>query len=246
MLCASAAFALAARGGPPWAVGAAIGLAMLARLPLAAAAPALALLAARASGAPVPTVLGRVLLGAAPMALALLAYDALRFGSPFDLGYERIVRGDIFFSHGLFSAFYLPRQLEALLVQAPDIVEGTPWFLRPRFAGMSLLVATPAFLWVFAGLRAVRRERAVAAVAAAALLGLLPALLFGSTGAPQVGYRYSIDVQPFLVALACTGDAAATGVWRRRPSVLFLVAGVVAIAVNVYAAIAVLRFGYWE
>lgn len=246
MLCASVAFAFAARGGPPWAVGAAIGLATLARVPLIAVTPALALLAARASGAPVRVVMPRVILAVAPFALALLAYDALRFGSPFDTGYARLVRGDLFFSQGLFSPFYLPRQLEALLVQAPDIVEGTPWILRPQFAGMSLLITTPAFLWVFAGLRAVRRERSVAAVAAAALLGLLPALFFGSTGAPQVGYRYSIDVQPFLVALACTGDAAATGVWRRIPSILFIVACVLSLAMNVYAAIAVLRFGYWE
>src|SRR3990172_4172430 len=52
MLFTSVAFAVAARGGPAWAVGAAIGLTALARLPVAAAAPALALLPAQRSRPP--------------------------------------------------------------------------------------------------------------------------------------------------------------------------------------------------
>ena len=47
MLFTTIAFQVAARGGPAWWVGVAIGLAALARLPVAAATPALALLVAR-------------------------------------------------------------------------------------------------------------------------------------------------------------------------------------------------------
>ncbi|HUQ17232.1 MAG TPA: hypothetical protein VM070_05545, partial [Candidatus Saccharimonadales bacterium] len=46
MLFTSGAFLVAARGGAPWMLGALIGLAALARLPVAAATPALALLLA--------------------------------------------------------------------------------------------------------------------------------------------------------------------------------------------------------
>lgn len=246
MLFASIAFAVAARGGPAWQIGAAIGLASLARLPFAAATPALALLAARKSGAPYLPVLGRVILAGVPFALIFLGYDLLRWGSITDTGYLRLARGDVFFSHGLFSPLYLPRHLDAIFFEPPDIVEGTPWFVRPRFIGMSLFYTTPAFLWIFAALRVVRRDAAVAATAAAALLALIPDIFHGTVGFQQFGYRFSIDAQPFLVALACTGDAGSTGVWRRRPSVLFLVAATLAVAVNVYATIAILRYGYWQ
>lgn len=246
MLFGSVAFAAAARGGPPWLIGAAIGLAALARLPVAAATPALALLAARKAGVPYLPMLLRIIAAGAPFAAVYLAYDLLRWGSLTDTGYVRLTEGDVFFSHGLFSPAYLPRHFQAIFLEPPDIVEGVPWFLRPRFIGMALFLTTPAFLWVFAALRLVRREAAVTATALAAALALLPDVFHGTVGFQQFGYRFSIDAQPFLVALACGGDAAFTGVWRRRPSILFLLAVAVSVAVNVYAAIAILRFGYWQ
>ncbi len=246
VLFGSAAFWVAARGGPSWAIGAMIGLAALARLPVAAATPALALLAARRTGSPYARVLAGVVLGGVPFALVYLGYNVVRWGSVFDLGYVTLTEGDVFFAHGLFSPLYIPRHLYAIFLEPPDLVEGTPWFLRPRFIGMSLFVTTPVFLWVFAGLREARRSAVVAATAIAAALALLPDVTHGTIGFQQFGYRFSMDAQPFLVALAVTGDAVAGGVWRRRPSVLFLLAAVFAVAINAYAAIAIVRFGYWQ
>lgn len=246
MLFTTVAFALAARGGSPWAIGAAIGLAALARLPIAAATPALALLAARRTGAPYVPVLGRVILAGVPFAAVSLGYDLLRWGSVTNTGYVRLTDGDVFFDHGLFSPLYLVRHFQAIFLEPPDIVEGTPWFLRFRFIGMSLFLTTPVFLWVFSGLRELRRDAATMAIAASAGLVLLPNVLHGTVGFQQFGYRFSIDAQPFLIALACIGDARIGGVWRRRPSVIFAAAAVLALAVNVYAAIAILRFGYWQ
>jgi hypothetical protein len=246
MLFGSAAFWLAARGGPSWAVGAAIGLAGLARLPFVAATPALALLAARRAGTPYATALRGIVLGGLPFAAVYVGYNVVRWGSVFDLGYIQLTEGDVFFSYGLFSPLYLPRHLYAIFLEPPDLVEGTPWFLRPHWVGTALFMTTPAFLWAFAGLREVRRSMAVAATALAALLALLPDVFHGTIGFQQFGYRFSIDAQPFLVALAVTGDAVAGGVWRRRASVLFAVALVISVLVNVYAAIAILRFGYWQ
>jgi hypothetical protein len=246
MLFASLAFWLAARGGPAVAIGAAIGLAALARLPVAAAFPAFALIAARRAGLPFPRALGLVILGGLPFALVYVGYNVLRWGSVFDLGYVRLTEGDVFFSHGLFSPLYLPRHLYAIFLEPPDLVDGMPWFLRPRFIGMSLFVTTPVFLWVFAGLQELRRSAALAAAAVGAALALLPDIFHGTIGFAQFGYRFSIDAQPFLVALAVAGDAFAGGAWKRRPSVLFLVAAVIAVLVNVYAAVAIIRFGYWQ
>src|SRR5438876_433068 len=183
----------------------------------------------------------------APRAIAIyVAYDLMRWGSVTDAGYARLAEGDFFFDHGLFSLAYLPRHLYAIVMEPPDLVPNVWYFLRPRFIGMSLFLTTPAFLFVFAGLQDVRRSVAVAAAALAAGLALLPDVTHGTVGFAQFGYRFSIDAQPFLVALALGGDALRAGVWRSRPSILFLVATGLAILINVYATIAIIRYGFWQ
>jgi len=152
----------------------------------------------------------------------------------------------VLFNHGLFSPLYLVRQLKAIFLEPPDLIPGTPFFFRPRFTGMSLFLTTPAFLWVFLALREIRRDLLVAATAAAALLALLPDLFHGTWGFQQFGYRFSIDAQPFLVALAISGDGLFRGAWRRRPTVILILAIVLAVAVNIYATIAITRFEYWQ
>jgi len=246
MLFLAGAFAVAARGGNTLAIGALIGISALARLPVALAAPALALLCARRANAPFGRSLAGVVAGGIPFALVYVGYNLLRWGSPLDDGYARLTQGDVFFNHGLFSPLYLPRQLQAIFLEPPDIIPNTPFFLRPRFIGMSLFLTTPAFLWIFIALREARRNIVVAATAAAALLALLPDLFHGTVGFQQFGYRFSIDAQPFLVALALAGDGLFRGVWRRWPTIIFIFAVVLSLAVNIYATIAITRFGYWQ
>jgi hypothetical protein len=246
MLFLAGAFAVAARGGNALAVGALIGLSALARLPVALAAPALALLCARRSGTTFGRSLGRAAAGGAPLAIIYVGYNLIRWGSPLDVGYARLIQGDVFFNHGLFSLWYLPRQLFAIFLQAPELVPETPFFLRPRFIGMSLFLTTPAFLWIFVALREVRRDVVVAATAAAAFLALLPDLFHGTVGFQQFGYRFSIDAQPFLVGLALAGDGLFRGVWRRWPTIVFVVAIAVSLAMNIYGTIAITRFEYWQ
>jgi hypothetical protein len=246
MLWTSLAFLIAARGGPAWVVGAAIGLAALARLPVAAAVPALALLAARRGGTPFPATLGRVIAGGVPFLLLYVGYNLLRWGTVSDAGYARLAEGDFFFDHGLFSLSYLPRHIYAIFMEPPDFVPNVWYFLRPRFVGMSLFLTTPALLFLFAGLQHVRRSAVVALTALAAGLALLPDVTHATVGFAQFGYRFSIDAQPFLIALALSGDALRAGVWRSRPSILFLVACVLALVMNVYATVAIIRYGYWQ
>lgn len=246
MLFLAGAFAMAARGGSTVAVGALIGVSALARLPVALAAPALALLCARRAGAAYGRSLGGVILGGIPFALVYVGYNLLRWGSPIDLGYARLTEGDVFFNHGLFSPLYLVRQLNAIFLEPPDLIPGTPFFLRPHFSGMSLFLTTPAFVWIFLALREVRRDIAVAATGMAALLALLPDLFHATWGFQQFGYRFSIDAQPFLIALALSGDGLFRRVWRRWPTVIFIAAIVASLAVNIYATIAITRFDYWQ
>jgi hypothetical protein len=246
MLFLAGAFAVAARGGNALMVGALIGISALARLPVALAAPALALLCARRAGTPYLRSLVGVVGGGVPFAIVYAGYNLLRWGTPLDDGYSRLVQGDVFFNHGLFSPVYLLRQLQAIFLEPPDLIPNTPFFLRPRFIGMSLFLATPAFLWIFLALRQIRRDVIVAATAAAALLALLPDLFHGTVGFQQFGYRFSIDAQPFLVALSLSGDGLWRGVWRRWPTIIFIAALVLSLAVNIYATIAITRFDYWQ
>jgi hypothetical protein len=246
MLFTTIAFLIAARGGPAWGVGAAIGLAALARLPVAAAAPALALLVARRGDTPFRVAFLRVVAGGLPFLIVYVAYNLARWGTVTDAGYARLTEGDFFFDHGLFSLAYLPRHLYAIFMEPPDLVPNVWYFLRPRFVGMSLFLTTPALLFVFAGLQDVRRSIVVAATALAAGLALLPDVTHGTVGFAQFGYRFSIDAQPFLIALALGGDARRNGAWRRRPSILFLIACGLAVVMNVYATVAIIRYGFWQ
>ena len=241
-LCAALLFA--ARGDAPWLLGAAIGLATLSRVPIVAATPALALLLARRANLSFVRALGGVALGGLPFALIYVGYDLLRWGTPLDAGYARLAEGDVFFSQGLFSWWYLPRHVYAIFIQPPEFVDG-PFFLRPYFIGMALFFTTPALLWLFSGLRHVRRDPAIALAGAAAALALLPDVLHGTVGFQQFGYRFSLDAQPFLVALALAGDARTADGWRPWPSRLFIVVTVISFAINLYATIAITRFGYW-
>lgn len=242
----SLAFLFAARGDRGWLVGAAIGLAALARLPVAAAFPALALLAAQRAGRPFTGTLRDVVIGGAPFAAVYLGYNLLRWGTPIDVGYGILTVDDHFFRDGLFSPRYIPRHLYAIFIESPDFVEGDWAFLRFRVIGMSLLLTTPAFLWIFGGLRHTRLDRALGCVALAAGLALLPDILHGTVGFAQFGYRFSLDAQPFLVALAVSGDAHGRESWRPRPSVLFLLAIALSVLVNVYATVSITRFGNWQ
>ena len=246
MLFTSLAFLLAAHGGSAWWLGAAIGLAALSRLPVAAAAPALALLASRRAGAPFIRTMLQVAAGGLPLLLIYIGYNELRWGTITDAGYARLAEGDVFFDRGLFSLSYVPRHLRAIFLEPPDLVPGVWYFIRPRFIGMSLFLVTPPLLFLFAGLKDVRRSAAVAATAAAAALALLPDVTHGTVGFAQFGYRFSIDAQPFLIALALGGDALRGGAWRARPSILFCASGIVAVAINVYATVAITRYGYWQ
>jgi hypothetical protein len=240
------AFLFAARGERPVLVGVLIGLATLSRIPIAAATPALALLLAHRANTRWTRPLALMVAGGLPFGAVYVAYNLMRWGSPFDEGYAMLAVGDAFFTRGVFSLFYLPRHFVAIFLEPPQFNESSIWFLVPGIKGQSLFFTTPAFLWCFSGLRFIRRDPSVAFTALAALLALLPDVLHGTVGFAQFGYRFSLDAQPFLVALALAGDAKSDAGWRARPSRLLIVAIVVSIVINLYATIAITRFGYWQ
>src|SRR5207244_4009152 len=94
MLFLAASFAVAARGGRPALIGALLGTSALARLSVAAATAALALLAVRRSRKSYRRALLMVVAGGLPLAGLYLAYNVLRWGTPLDEGYARLTEGD--------------------------------------------------------------------------------------------------------------------------------------------------------
>lgn len=168
------------------AAGALLGLAVLSEYP--AAAPALALAAVAAWGA--PRRLAPIALGGLPFAVLLGAYNAVCFGSPFRLssGLERDPAFRELAKSGLFG------------VSLPDPAILLRLLLDPS---KGLLVFTPLLLLLPAGLVAARRR--LPARAFVALLAAPAAILLTYGGYPNwhggftVGARYLVGALPFLV-----------------------------------------------
>jgi hypothetical protein len=150
---------------------------------------------------------------AAPVAAAVavqLWWNWARTGNPLDTGYAHILMNPAFrasFAEGMFSIRHLPWQLYSIFVMAPAF-HGRPNFngiwpyltLSPQ--GQSLLLTTPAFLYVLEGDIRLRR---VWLALASAFLTAIPQLLYYANGTGQFGNRFSLDYTPLLLALLIFG-----------------------------------------
>jgi hypothetical protein len=192
---------LAVRRRLPALAGLALGLAAGSRLPTGLALPLLlALFADRWR----PTrAHAQLLLALAVPALLFAAYNVARFGSPFDTGYAHIPSGNAgglvtdepWFSHGLISPFYIPRQMYAIFIQGPVIVDTFP-YLKPSLTGLSLTLSAPFLFWALKA-----RGPLVAITWLSVELILLPDIMHGSWGFAQFGYRFILDAVPLLLLL---------------------------------------------
>lgn len=161
----------------------------------------------------------------------LLAFNTARFGDPFENGVRFHVMDEMFRARfeatGYFDWSYLPRNLRALLWLLPTPTAEFPW-LRLSPEGLSVFVASPIYLYLFASLR--RETRREAALLWAALLPpLVPVLLLMGTGELQFGHRYSSDVQVFALLLCALG-------MRGRASRLAIALAALSIATNALGA----------
>jgi hypothetical protein len=138
--------------------------------------------------------------------LALGAYNAARFGDPFETGYalqavldpeQRRAR-----AIGLAHWRHVPGNLYYLLLAPPQPIfePGTRSvmrfpFLTPGYWGMSLFATSPWLAWLFALPWRDRRSRCLLAAA----LVTAGALAFTwSMGYAQFGYRFALDFLPYL------------------------------------------------
>ena len=187
-----------------WLIGLLAGAAFLTRAPLAFAIPFYALLLAGDSiweprHWPWRDWLG-LFMGVLPSIVFFLWYNDVRFGSPFESGYALATLPewlDARRQEGLFSTTHIPMNLDYLFIHLPKIIDTFPFF-RPDGLGMSILVTSPGLLYA---VRAPWRESRTWWLGLAALVILIPTLLYYGGGWLQYGYRYALDSIPFVFAL---------------------------------------------
>jgi hypothetical protein len=151
-----------------------------------------------------------------------LAYNAARFGDPLDFGYAYTAGAPnviaTYARYGGFNPRFLSCNLFVSLLNPPIIAGYAPPVLyqacsyllegvtlgegvtgiEPNPLGMSLFLATPAFLLLL-GARA--RTPEILAGWAGVLAVMLPLWSYHNTGSAQFGYRYWMDAAPFWLLL---------------------------------------------
>ena len=204
-----------------WLIGLMAGAAFLSRAPLAFAVPFYALLLAgdriwEPRKWPWPTWIG-LAAGVLPAIAFFFWYNAARFGSPFESGYGLATLPEWLEARrqiGLFSIAHLSMNLDYLffhpLFPYRDLDYLQFPFLRPDGLGISIFITSPGLLYA---VQAPWRESRSWWLGGAALLVLIPTLLYYGGGWLQYGYRYALDSIPFVFALC--GLAAAREATRR-------------------------------
>ncbi len=234
-----AALALVLRRRAPVLAGLFLGLATASRLPVGLSAPFYAATLFGFAGGPAPATRRRGLLDVVAFAIGLAIpvglnalYDFVRFGSPLPVGYALIpgVLQEPYYTSGLLSIDYLPRQLYAIFLRTWNFVEQFPW-LKPSWWGLGVFFTTPLFLWL---VKARPRDPRVAWAIAGTVLALVPDVTHGNVGFTQFGYRFSLDVQPLLLILLAT-------VFERGLSRVAVAAGAASIAFTTYGVVVISR-----
>jgi hypothetical protein len=229
-----------------WLIGLMAGAAFLTRAPLAFAIPVYALMLERDHGMRISAVAGDYIaragllpwrrwvwlaVGVLPSIVIFFAYNDLRFGSPFESGYALATLPGFLEDlrrQGLFSVVHVPMNLDYLFVHLPAVIPNPP-FIKPDGLGMSVFLTSPGLLYA---LRANWRHGRTWWLALAAVLVLIPTLLYYGGGWFQYGYRYFLDSVPFVMAMC--GLAA---VYRRRMGLgwdVLIVFGVIVMGIGVY------------
>ena len=152
------------------------------------------------------------------------------WGVPLPVGYALIpgVLQEPYYTHGILSIAYVPRNIYAMLLRSWNFVDRFPW-LQPSWWGLGLFFTTPLFLWL---VKARANDPRVAWAGIGTIAGLIPIVTHGNIGFAQFGYRYSLDVQPLLLIALAT-------VFEPGISRLAVAASVASIAINAYGVAAI-------
>lgn len=165
--------------------------------------------------------------------ILLLVYNFVRFENPTEFGHTYLATGTIarIRDFGLFDLHFLSRNLTAALTLLPSI-DADPPYLHLSKHGMSLLLTTPALVWLLWPMRthALARSLGIGALTIA-----VPIFFYQNTGWEQYGFRFSLDFMPYLVALLALGG--------RPVNRAFKTLVIIGILVNAFGAVTFKRGG---
>lgn len=134
------------------------------------------------------------------LGVSTLVYNYVRFHSFTDFGYARIpgVLDEPWYSHGIFSYHYIPRQIWEMLIRSWETRSTFPYLVPNPFSS-SILWSSPFVLFA---LRRGARDKALKFASWIAILVLCILLwMHGNSGGWQFGYRYAMVCLPWLFVI---------------------------------------------
>ncbi|OGM68791.1 hypothetical protein A2897_01320 [Candidatus Woesebacteria bacterium RIFCSPLOWO2_01_FULL_44_24b] len=134
--------------------------------------------------------------GLTPFLIFNALYNFARFGVLWDKGYMLIsgVLNEPWYQLGLIHPSYIERHLRIIFTALPVLKDTFP-YIFPPWSGLAIWLTTPAFLLA---LKAPFKKPVVRMSFLAIALIAVPILMHGTYGFAQFGYRFAVDVYPFL------------------------------------------------
>ncbi|HLN89952.1 MAG TPA: hypothetical protein VK253_07790 [Candidatus Binatia bacterium] len=220
----------------PFLIGVLLGFAFLSRLPVILSFPFFLLLICEQHNTWKPRLKQAVyfLIGLGILIGVYELYNFGRWGVFSDLGYSLIpgIQQDPYYTSGIFSLSYIPRNVYAIFFQGPILLNNFPYF-EPNWMGLGLFFTTPAFIYIFKG-----PWNRLSKYAALAVVCILPILItHGTVGFTQFGYRFSLDFTPFLMLLAVKGMREKLG-WEEKTLIIL------SILINLWGVISIIKFNF--
>lgn len=130
-------------------------------------------------------------------------YNFARFGNFSILtSYQLIpnINNDPIFREGFMNIKYIPRHVDALLFRLPKLVSNFP-YLIPSLYSTAIWFTSPAIIYIF------KAQKSFLSVACwiGILIPIFVIFLWGGIGFAQFGYRFILDVIPFILILIAHG-----------------------------------------
>jgi len=144
--------------------------------------------------------LGLLFIGVVIFVSLNFVYNYLRFGTFLDVGYTKIpgVLQERWYTSGIFSFSYLPRNIRFILAKFPSSFNQFP-FVKPSLEGMAIWLTSPFLLLT---LFVNWRKKWVLALVFSGIAMITPGLLHGTVGFSQFGYRFALEGSLcFLISL---------------------------------------------
>ncbi len=126
-----------------------------------------------------------------------LIYNYTRFHSPFDFGYSRIpgVLNEPWYRHGIFSIYYIPYNINEMLLTTWKVIKDYPYFTPTGFGG-SIFLASPFLIFVFS--RKYKHNILKYVCWTAIIVQTLLLWTHGNAGGWQYSYRYALILLPWI------------------------------------------------